>query len=512
MAGSDGRRETLREHLRRSGQVRHPGASARAHGAAQARRAHQRALTRYYFAAGAGGIAVGVHTTQFAIRDAKHGLYARSSSSRRTTARARWRGSAAADHRAVRARRRRRRPHARRRCTEAELAAALGYDAGLLSLGALARRDRRRRCSRTAASSPTSIPLVRLLSAARGRRHRVLDYAFWREFAEIPNVVGDQDRAVQPLSDDRRRARGGRSRARRHRALHGQRRQHRRATSHAVPVHVGGDDAALDRRRAARPVGGVDAPRRRAARDQGARRERASMSPPTLLAHGAALTDANAAVFDARHGFAGCIAGHPRSAATAGAAARHLVPRSARGLSPGQAEEIDRVMRCLPRAHGRRVRRHAPGQLAGLSALPSAPRPVARAMTRALDARTRGATPDAVVMVVSNTGVSGPTRPSAASSLNAERVVDVHTAVRIAVVHATAAQHRRAEHRLEPRERPEQPIDRTPRRAGRRLIDTDRQEPAIAPLTSARERRAMRVPLAEKRIDGIEQAVPTPAA
>src|SRR5438270_2396884 len=34
----------------------------------------QRALTRYYLAAGAGGIAVGVHTTQFAIRDAKHGL------------------------------------------------------------------------------------------------------------------------------------------------------------------------------------------------------------------------------------------------------------------------------------------------------------------------------------------------------------------------------------------------------------------------------------------------------
>ena len=37
---------------------------------------HQRALTRYYVAAGAGGIAVGVHTTQFGIRDRKHGLLA----------------------------------------------------------------------------------------------------------------------------------------------------------------------------------------------------------------------------------------------------------------------------------------------------------------------------------------------------------------------------------------------------------------------------------------------------
>src|ERR1700742_3354488 len=35
----------------------------------------QRALTRYYLAAGAGGVAVGVHTTQFAIRDPKVGLY-----------------------------------------------------------------------------------------------------------------------------------------------------------------------------------------------------------------------------------------------------------------------------------------------------------------------------------------------------------------------------------------------------------------------------------------------------
>ena len=34
----------------------------------------QRALTRYYIASGAGGIAVGVHTTQFAIRDPKFNL------------------------------------------------------------------------------------------------------------------------------------------------------------------------------------------------------------------------------------------------------------------------------------------------------------------------------------------------------------------------------------------------------------------------------------------------------
>ena len=36
---------------------------------------HQRALTRYYLAAGAGGVAVGVHTTQFAIRAQSVGLF-----------------------------------------------------------------------------------------------------------------------------------------------------------------------------------------------------------------------------------------------------------------------------------------------------------------------------------------------------------------------------------------------------------------------------------------------------
>ena len=36
---------------------------------------HQRAILRYYMDAGAGGIAVGVHTTQFAIRQSRHGLY-----------------------------------------------------------------------------------------------------------------------------------------------------------------------------------------------------------------------------------------------------------------------------------------------------------------------------------------------------------------------------------------------------------------------------------------------------
>jgi hypothetical protein len=43
----------------------------------------QRALLRYYAAAGAGGVAMGVHTTQFAVRDSSHGLFASAASAGR---------------------------------------------------------------------------------------------------------------------------------------------------------------------------------------------------------------------------------------------------------------------------------------------------------------------------------------------------------------------------------------------------------------------------------------------
>ena len=99
----------------------------------------QRALTRYYVAAGAGGLAVGVHTTQFAIRDPKIGLFepvltlAREemdrADARRRTPLVRIGGICGRHRQAVR---------------EADLLARLGYHAGLLSLAALPSRGRRR--------------------------------------------------------------------------------------------------------------------------------------------------------------------------------------------------------------------------------------------------------------------------------------------------------------------------------------------------------------------------------
>src|SRR5271168_4319795 len=88
---------------------------------------HQRALTRYYIDAGAGGLAVGVHTTQFAIRDV--GLYrpvlelaAETAANWTTRPLALVAGLAGPTRQAI---------------AEAGIAHGVGYHAGLLSLAAM---------------------------------------------------------------------------------------------------------------------------------------------------------------------------------------------------------------------------------------------------------------------------------------------------------------------------------------------------------------------------------------
>ena len=142
----------------------------------------QRALTRYYHAAGAGGVAVGVHTTQFAIRDPQHGLLepvlrlaaetvaaCDAATGRQTVLIA---GVCGPTPQAVR---------------EAQLARDLGYHAGLLSLGALRTATDQELITHSRAVA-AEIPLVGfyLQPAAGGR---ILSREFWRRFVEIRNVV-----------------------------------------------------------------------------------------------------------------------------------------------------------------------------------------------------------------------------------------------------------------------------------------------------------------------------------
>ena len=138
---------------------------------------HQRALTRYYIDAGAGGLAVGVHTTQFAIRDV--GLYrpvlelAAETAAPGPSGRSRWSPASPA------------RPS--RPIAEAQTARGIGYHAGLLSLAAMKSASEDEIIAHCEAVA-REIPLVGFyLQPAVGGV--ILSADFWRRFAAIDNVI-----------------------------------------------------------------------------------------------------------------------------------------------------------------------------------------------------------------------------------------------------------------------------------------------------------------------------------
>src|SRR5688500_10974679 len=146
-------------------------------------RPRQAALVRYYSDAGAGGLAVGVHSTQFQIRDPKIALYAPVLRLAAETAQS-WQGAkprpfvliAGLCGQTAQAR------------AEAQTARSLGYHAGLLSLGAWAKEPEAKILAHCRAVAK-EIPLIGFyLQTAVGGR--VFSYRFWRQFAEIPQLVG----------------------------------------------------------------------------------------------------------------------------------------------------------------------------------------------------------------------------------------------------------------------------------------------------------------------------------
>ena len=298
----------------------------------------QRALSRYYFDAGAGGIAVGVHTTQFAIREPQHGLF-------------RPVLELAAD--TIRAERERHpRPFVmvagvcgstRQAIAEAEVALTLGYDVGLLSLGALrdATTDQLLAHCRAVAGV---IPLFGFyLQPAVGGR--VLDYAFWREFATIENVW-----AVKIAPFDRYRTLDV------IRAI-------TTAARDDIALYTGNDDNIVGDLVTPYPVlsGGHHRTRfidggllgqwavwtsRASAllrRTQQARE--GGVVEIGLLQEGAALTEANSAIFDTVNNYSGCIPGIHEVLRRQGLLTGTWCLDPHESLSPGQAEEIDRVHR-----------------------------------------------------------------------------------------------------------------------------------------------------------------------
>jgi nucleoside-diphosphate-sugar epimerase len=301
----------------------------------------QRALTRYYVAAGAGGVAVGVHTTQFAIRDPKVGLFepvlsiAREeldrADARRPEPVIRIGGVCGKTDQAL---------------GEADLLVRLGYHAALLSLAALKDADDGAlidHCKCVAAR----IPLVGFyLQPSVGGR--VLSYAFWRRFAEIPEVIAIKIapfNRYQTLDVVRAVIDAGRD---------------------DIALYTGNDDAiVIDLVTTFRLMRDGNAVERRivggllghwAVWTQGAvallrECQAAAIAdhvPASLLARGVETTDANSAFFDAAHGFAGCIAGIQEVLRRQGLLISTRCLDAHETLSPGQASEIDRVYRAYP--------------------------------------------------------------------------------------------------------------------------------------------------------------------
>lgn len=302
----------------------------------------QRALSRYYHASGAGGLAVAVHTTQFEIRQPKHGLLrpVLELAAETVTAQDEATGRHTVLIAGICG-------DTRQAVAEATLARELGYHAGLLSLGALPEADDETLLAhcRTVASE---MPLFGFyLQPAVGGR--VLSVHFWRKFAEIPNLVGIKIapfNRYQTLDVVRAVAESGRQREIALYTGNDDAILLDLLTEHAVPV--GSETVRL------RIVGGLLGHwacwTRRAvelletckqARDSG-------QLTPELLTLAAQVTDCNAALFDAANSFAGCIAGIHQVLYRQGLLASTRCLDPAEGLSPGQAEEIDRVSSSYP--------------------------------------------------------------------------------------------------------------------------------------------------------------------
>lgn len=298
----------------------------------------QVALTRYYCEAGAGGIAAGVHTTQFAIRHPRFGLFepvlrliaSTASEFERASGKRvlKIAGVCGETGQAVH---------------EAKFARETGYDLGLLSLTALGNAADAELIAHCRAVGET-IPLLGFyLQPAVGGR--VLSYAFWREFCRIESVAGIK---VAPFN--------------RYQTLDLVRAVGDSGRGSEIVLYTGNDDNIIPdlladfrlKRGTFHFAGGLLGQwavwTKRAVEllhdVQKCRME--GRGALEVLARSASLTDANAALFDARNQFAGCIPGLHEILRRQGLLAGRWCLDPQEDLSPGQLEEIDRVCASYP--------------------------------------------------------------------------------------------------------------------------------------------------------------------
>jgi len=290
----------------------------------------QRALTRYYLAAGAGGVAVGVHTTQFQIRDPKIGLLepvlSIAADECRDREAVRVAGICGKTRQAV---------------AEAELAARLGFDVGLLSLADLKEASISELLDHAqAVASILPVMGFYLQPAVGGRR---LPFEFWCKFIEIENVVAIKIapfNRYQTLDVVRALANSGRA--------------------ETIALYTGNDDNILNDLLTRFDFGGQQIRiaggllghwavwTKTAVSHLAMAKSYADSLPSEALTLAQQVTDANAAFFDPSHSFHGCIPGIHEVLRRQGLLEGRWCLDPHEELSPGQAEEIDRVYQSYP--------------------------------------------------------------------------------------------------------------------------------------------------------------------
>lgn len=294
---------------------------------------HQRALTRYYLAAGAGGVAVGVHTTQFEIRDPRIGLYepvlALAAEELASSEAIRVAGVCGKTPQAT---------------IEAEIARNLGYHAVLLNLVALAGASLEDLIAHVRAIGEI-IPIIGFyLQSAVGGQHFSVD--FWRAFAGIESVIGIK---IAPFNryDTQDVLRGVAESGR----------------AGDITLYTGNDDHIVldllsrfnfsntDLQIKGGLLGHWAVWTARAAelhRDiRNAVESRAPIDPKWFLRN-AEVTDMNAALFDVANHFHGCIAGINEVLRRQGLLAGRWCLDAKEDLSLGQAQELDRIIAAYP--------------------------------------------------------------------------------------------------------------------------------------------------------------------
>jgi hypothetical protein len=303
----------------------------------------QRALTRYYIDSGVGGLAVGVHTTQFEIRDPRFNLYQKvlrlaveeMKEAGVPDSFIKVAGICGPAAQAV---------------EEAELCKAAGYDLGLLSMGGLQDHTEEQLLERTKRVADIIPVFGFYLQPAVGGR--VLSYEFWEAFARIPNV-----HAIKLAPFDR------------YLTAEVVRAVCRSGREEEIALYTGNDDNIVndllttykfnvngdvrEKRIAGGLLGHWSVWTKRAVElfHEIKQLEPDDCVPSSMLTLAQEITDANGAFFDAKNGFKGSIAGINQVLAAQGLMKGRWCLADKEELSPGQLDEIDRVRAAYPHLH-----------------------------------------------------------------------------------------------------------------------------------------------------------------